>query len=232
MLREIILLSIGAIFGLGATMVGLAAPSHFPNTSPLVWHWLFWGGITLMALMVVDGALILFWSDDGRPKLYPALLLNFAFCLAAVALIWHYSSGASTRVSAVNFAYIGTLAAAEDHFLDHFAFLKNHRSVPILNLDVSLQKMGGPNDPLIYFRMILPILYQEGTPFVPVGTAHTLRLGAGEYWASIRSQEGSFSEKLVLRDTPAGLKREILVYKDLPPGQGGMMTPLLHIMDE
>ena len=46
--------AIGAVFGLGATMAAVAAPSHFPNTQPWVWHWLFWGGVAFMTLMASD----------------------------------------------------------------------------------------------------------------------------------------------------------------------------------
>jgi hypothetical protein len=53
MLKDVVILAIGALFGLGAAMAALAAPSHFPNKPAWVWYWTFWGGVTLMVLMVL-----------------------------------------------------------------------------------------------------------------------------------------------------------------------------------
>src|SRR5262249_39929768 len=87
MLRELVLVGIGAIFGLGATMAAVAAPSHFPNTPPWVWHWLFWGGIALMALMIVNGFLIALW----RPQFWPAVLSNVGVLFLTSAAIAQFS---------------------------------------------------------------------------------------------------------------------------------------------
>ena len=65
MFREIILLGVGAIFGLGTAMTSMAAPSYFPNMPSWVWYWLFWGGIALMALMVSDAICVLVWRPSG-----------------------------------------------------------------------------------------------------------------------------------------------------------------------
>jgi hypothetical protein len=43
MFREIILLAVGAVFGLGATMTAAVAPIYLPNMPPWAVHWLFWG---------------------------------------------------------------------------------------------------------------------------------------------------------------------------------------------
>lgn len=83
MFREIILLAIGAAFGLGATMSALAAPAHFPNAPPWVWHFLFWLGVALMALMVCDAICLIFW----RPRLPTAILANAGLLLLAGAVI-------------------------------------------------------------------------------------------------------------------------------------------------
>ena len=57
--REIILLGVGGFFGLGATITAFAAPTYLPNMLPWAIYWLFWGGLALMALMVVDALLLL-----------------------------------------------------------------------------------------------------------------------------------------------------------------------------
>jgi hypothetical protein len=87
MLRDIILLSIGALFGLGATMAGVAAPGYFPNTPQWVWHWSFWGGIALMALMVVDAACAVIW----QPRLLTGVCINIGLVFVACAIIAEYS---------------------------------------------------------------------------------------------------------------------------------------------
>jgi hypothetical protein len=83
MLKDIILLAIGAIFGLGATMAGAAAPSHFPSTPSWVWYWLFWGGIALMGLMLIDGL----WLLVQRPSLKSAGLINIGLLFLAAGII-------------------------------------------------------------------------------------------------------------------------------------------------
>jgi hypothetical protein len=88
MIKDAVILGIGALFGLGATMVALAAPSHFPNTPAWVWYWTFWGGVTLMGLMLLDVALLFLWEGEGA-RLGPGLLLNLSLAGVAVAIIWH-----------------------------------------------------------------------------------------------------------------------------------------------
>jgi hypothetical protein len=83
MVREIVLLGIGALFGLGATMSALAAPAYFPNAPPWVWHWLFWGGIALMALMICDAACLAVW----RLRVLTVILANAGILMLASAAI-------------------------------------------------------------------------------------------------------------------------------------------------
>jgi hypothetical protein len=83
MLKDIILLAIGAVFGLGATMTGVAAPSYFPNAPVWIWHWLFWGGIALMGIMVADGL----WLIVQRPPLKSAILINIGLLFISAGLI-------------------------------------------------------------------------------------------------------------------------------------------------
>jgi len=93
MLREIVLLTIGALFGLGTVMAALAAPSHFPNAPSWVWHWLFWGGVALMILMVADGA----WLLIRRPDWLTAVLMNVGLIFVAAALISFFDARHTTE---------------------------------------------------------------------------------------------------------------------------------------
>jgi hypothetical protein len=96
MLKEIILLAVGAVFGLGATLMAGAAPFYFPNTPPWVLHAAFWGGCALMGLMVLDAGLLFLWRDTG-PKLGPGVVINLAIAAIVGALIWHYSPANSSK---------------------------------------------------------------------------------------------------------------------------------------
>jgi hypothetical protein len=90
MLKEILLLAIGGIFGLGATLMAAAGPFYFPNTAPWVIHAAFWGGLALMGLMILDAGLMFLWRDAG-PKLGPGIVINLAIAAIVGALVWHYS---------------------------------------------------------------------------------------------------------------------------------------------
>lgn len=91
MLREITLLALGAIFGLGATMAGAVAPAYF-NLSSWAVHWLFWGGIALMTVMAIDTACLLLW----RPQLMTALFSNVGLLFLAAAVISQLSPRTAT----------------------------------------------------------------------------------------------------------------------------------------
>jgi hypothetical protein len=88
MLKELVLLAIGAIFGPGATMSALAAPAYFPNAPSWAWHWLFWGGIALMTLVAIDGISLIILKPSGPT----ALLMNAGIVLFSAALINHFSA--------------------------------------------------------------------------------------------------------------------------------------------
>jgi hypothetical protein len=90
MLKEAILLGIGAIFGLGAALMSAAAPLYAPNAPLWVWHWTFWGGVTLMVLMLLDLYFLLVW--DSGPRFLPVILINIGLCTAASGLVMHYST--------------------------------------------------------------------------------------------------------------------------------------------
>lgn len=72
MLKDLIIPGIGTFFGLGATLMALAAPLYFANAPTWVWHWLFWIGIIIMALMVIDAGIpplgwhVAAWSSYPR----------------------------------------------------------------------------------------------------------------------------------------------------------------------
>ena len=87
MLREIVLLALGAIFGLGATMTAAVAPTYLPNMPPWAVHWLFWGGIALMAIMTVDAGCLILW----RPRSMTALFLDLGLFFLAAAAISQFS---------------------------------------------------------------------------------------------------------------------------------------------
>jgi hypothetical protein len=89
-MRDVIFLAIGALFGLGTTVMAAAAPLYFPNSPPWLIHAAFWSGIALMALMVLDGGLMFFWGGPG-PRLGPGAIINVALMAMTAALIWHYS---------------------------------------------------------------------------------------------------------------------------------------------
>jgi len=90
MLKEIILPVIGALCGLGVTLMAAAAPIRFPNAPPWAVHAAFWGGIALIAIMILDAALLYLWKDS-RPRLGPGLVINLAVGAPTLALVWHYS---------------------------------------------------------------------------------------------------------------------------------------------
>jgi hypothetical protein len=81
-MRDFIVLAIGALFGLGATVTAAVAPSYV-NLPAWAVHWLFWSGIALMALTAVDAPLVLLW----RPQLTAALCFNGGLLLVAAAAI-------------------------------------------------------------------------------------------------------------------------------------------------
>lgn len=80
-LREIILLSLGALFGLGATITSVAVPALYPNVPQWVWHWAFWGGIAIMLLIAIDTACLSFW----HPRASTALFFNVGLLALAAA---------------------------------------------------------------------------------------------------------------------------------------------------
>jgi len=86
MLRDLILLGLGAIFGLGSALAAMAAPLYFPNAPPWVWHWMFWVGIAPMALMIADCAILLFFGRSVQ--LGPAALANVCLFGLVIAVIW------------------------------------------------------------------------------------------------------------------------------------------------
>jgi hypothetical protein len=93
MLKEIILsaiAAIGALCGLGITLIAASAPNHFPNAPLWAVHAAFWGGIAIIALVILGATLLFLWQD-WRPRLGPGIVLNLATAAIALALVWHYS---------------------------------------------------------------------------------------------------------------------------------------------
>ena len=71
--------------------MALAAPLYFPNAPSSVWHWLFWGGITIMLIMIVDAGILL--APARILHIGPTLLMNFAVFILALAVIWQTNAG-------------------------------------------------------------------------------------------------------------------------------------------
>lgn len=145
MAREIILLAIGALFGLGATVAGVAAPVLYPNVPQWIWHGAFWGGIALMALMAFDAACLLLW----HPRLTTIVFLNFGLGFLALAGIAETSPiqkpASASRIQTVRQAFSSTqslktlptfLGGNETLRLDNAAVL--HLSAPYSDTSVTL----------------------------------------------------------------------------------------------
>ncbi len=75
-----------------------AAPLYFPNAPNWVWHWVFWLGISIMALMLLDLALLLAW-DDKRSRIGPALSINTGVLLVLVGLIWRFEAAPNLPIA-------------------------------------------------------------------------------------------------------------------------------------
>jgi hypothetical protein len=89
MAREFFWFGIGAVFGLGAALMALAAPLYFPNAPNATWHYLFWGGIALMILMIIDGVGLAAWTEDGRPASSTATRSKFTGHAFAFGALMH-----------------------------------------------------------------------------------------------------------------------------------------------
>lgn len=188
----------------------------------------FWGtAISFAALGVVLG-IMTNWPLPIR------MAIAGGFCLtAAIGMVW-ISDYLKVRErlglveAEVNFAYVGTLSQADNPLGNHLAIVLPHQPKSVLNLRITFQP---ENDVSRISQFSANILYQEGAPFVPIGKAHTLELSEGNYHVTIQTQDGTFFEFLKLRVDEGKLKRDIQVYKSLPPGQGGTLSPILTIKD-
>jgi hypothetical protein len=87
MLKELALLAIPLLFGLGATVSGAVAPVYFPNAPAWTLHWAFWGGICLMILMLIDAVLLF----SFRPAILSGILFNAGMVLISSAIIYQTS---------------------------------------------------------------------------------------------------------------------------------------------
>jgi hypothetical protein len=188
----------------------------------------FWATAINFALIGVALGVMTTWSLPVRMAVTGGFSL-----LAAGSLVWildyvNLREKMGLTEAQPNFAYVGTLSQAENPGADHLAFVFAHEPKSILNVNITFQPESNPAQ---VYRFMLPILYQEGAPFVPIGSVHTLMLPPGNYIASIQTQDGTFMERLGLRLEDGKLKRDILVYKSLPPGESGTLSPILQIRD-
>jgi hypothetical protein len=90
MAREIIILAVGALFGLGTTITALVAPAYLPVPMSSI-HWLFWGGIALCGLMIIDSGIMILWAGALRENWLPLCLINFGFICVVAGFTLHYS---------------------------------------------------------------------------------------------------------------------------------------------
>lgn len=126
MLKDIIfsaIAAIGALCGLGVTLMAALAPNLFPNAPPWAVHAAFWGGIAVMVLAILDATLLFLWQD-WRPRLGPGVVLNVATAAIALALVWHYSpihpAGKQKGLpgfTAFAFVRLDSIAAAKDRYV-------------------------------------------------------------------------------------------------------------------
>jgi hypothetical protein len=131
----------------------------------------------------------------------------------------------TTPTTHINFPYVRALLNDDKAAKERYLFVENAKSVPMQGVEIVLQDVS---DPSIGHVFKTPILYQDGGRFVPIGEAHTLRIGAGQYVAIINSLDGSFTEYLSLRMDGGDLKQKFEVFKSLPRGQGGIEELLLR----
>jgi hypothetical protein len=124
-----------------------------------------------------------------------------------------------------NFPYLMALLNEDRTLKERALFVENAKSVPIQNVEIVFQDLADPWNRHVFGAAIL---YQDGTWFVPTGEAHTLRIGAGQYVATINSLDGAFTEYLSLRMDGGTLKQKIEVFKSLPRAQGVLEDLLLH----
>jgi hypothetical protein len=156
MLKDLVLLGIGALFGLGATMAALAAPAYYPHTPLWVWHSLFWGGIALMTLMLADVVLLFFW----KPSVLAAILFNLGGISVAAAIIVDTSSFNARSVSSETPisqpTYAGVLVPKEEKLL--FSPTEGGL-IPKMQIGESNVFIVGPSSP--YAATLLPALKES-----------------------------------------------------------------------
>jgi hypothetical protein len=174
----------------------------------------------------------LVWRAKWRSRAISSLSTEIGFGVLAACLVFVglpaslYWIHARELKTLSNFPYLRALLNEDRTLKERILFVENAKSVPIQNVEIVFQDVA---DPWIrhVFRAI--ILYQDGTWFVPAGDPHTLRIGPGQYIATINSLDGAFTEYLSLKmDSGGTLKQKIEVFKSLPRGQGGLEDLLLH----
>ena len=168
--------------------------------------WIGWG---LVAIALVGAIVLLFhhlYESLGRRRALAAMLMIFGGITFFAGAIWYgletekkVGSGheaITTPTTYINFPYVRALFNDDKAAKERHLFVENAKSVPMQGVEIVFQDV---RDPLIRHLFKVPILYQDGGWFVPIGEPHTLRIGAGQYVASINSLDGSFTEYLSLR---------------------------------
>jgi hypothetical protein len=216
-----------AVLAISLTLFGIFGPYR--------WHdmptWITNSALALALFLALWAIFI--WvpaPSKGLKKSVAAFLISAGVCALIIGLVaWLDPSLLHDKEPAQNFAYVGTLSQAENPFANHFAIVNNRTGGPLPNVMVSIQKA---NDVSSIRQVFFPYVPQDGRFFVPIGEAHTMQLGAGDYFVNIEAQDGSFLEFLTLKETDKGLKRDIKIYKKPPLNSGSVtMIPLLVIKD-
>jgi hypothetical protein len=139
--KDLVLLIIAAVFGLGATLAAMALPSRYPNTPAWVWHWMFWGGVILMIMMAAD----IVWLWLQRPSLKTAALVNAGMLFLGLGVVSVFDDlgapGAPPRPLRRLIAYGKLDLAAQCRFASQFCLA---RAAPcnVFSLDITMRSVS------------------------------------------------------------------------------------------
>jgi hypothetical protein len=177
----------------------------------------------------------LVWRERWRSRPISSLPAEIAFGMLAGLVVFiglpasqywvHLRELPVLAKASPNFPYLRALLNADKTIKERVLFVENAKSAPIQDVQITFQDMA---DPTVRRLFVATALYQDGAAFVPVGEARTLRVGAGEYVATMNSLEGEFTEFLSLRTENGALKQKIEVYRLLPSGQSASGHALLY----
>jgi hypothetical protein len=201
MTKDILVLAIGALFGLGVALVSLAIPTYLPKLPDWVAFWMFWGGLSLMSIMVINVALLYFWWEQQGSKVGPTLLINLGLCLIIAGLVWNY-----TGQGDLNSKFSGLYVYALTGMGTLQAGLQNKGAERLHNvrIDIMPQTKDKPVKGLAsrFFPFLDPIAF-------PLNT----ELESASYYIEFRTDEGTSVEQLIVSLENNVFHQEITVLK-------------------